>query len=120
MLPAAVFVWLQPFCCRAEISTTQYIFKQNCVSCICSAPCQDSFFPPSFSLMEPLVLAQELGLGKGKLLGLCWGLGMDSMQRSPLFPRSQLKSVLAHSLHLRLLHCLLGAECGAATLKGGQ
>lgn len=94
MLPAAVFVWLQPLCCRAEISTTQHVFKQNYVSCICSAPCQNYFFP-SFSLMEPLVLAQELGLGKGKLLGIC--LGMDTAQCSPLFPRFQLRTVAAHT-----------------------
>lgn len=45
--------------------------------------------------MEPLVLAQELGLGKGKLLGIC--LGMDTTQCSPLFPRSQLRTVAAHT-----------------------
>lgn len=70
--------------------------------------------------MEPLLLAQDLGLGKGKLLELRWGLGMGTTQCSSLFPRSQLKTVPAYrSSHLRLLHCPLGAECGAVNLGLG-
>lgn len=62
---------------------------------LCSLP--ELIFPPSFSLTEPWLSAEELeaGLGKAELPRICRSSGMETTRGRLLFPGCHLKSILS-------------------------
>lgn len=118
MSPSAVFC-MDPVTLlqSTEIPATQHILKQNYMSCICFAPCQNFFFfPPLFSPNGALALGKRAGVRAGERRAAVDlpGLGDGDDTRQPVVSRlpAQIHLRLAanKSLHLLLVHCPPGDE----------